>query len=309
MSRLLIPKLYVRPDSAIEIAQRVKSLLIRGDCLGILPTPIEHLYHVAEVEEIELDRDEIASMWGRFSAAARDMVTGLMNRVRGAADIKKRVVFMPRDDAKPRILFARAHELGHQVLPWHYLNTQYLDNDQTLSPQIKDRFEVEANLCAADILFQGERFQDMARQYRPEFASIFELARLHGASIHATFWHFIEVHDDAVSGIIYYPVSKESSPLAVQAGFIMQNEVRSARFRKFHASLTFDGRLDFRHEWAQARLVARQPVIAEIPMMMNGCPEPFLWEAFWNGYCLMVLVRRRPALRLVGRSIRRAPWN
>src|SRR2546426_2748644 len=135
MSRLYIPKLYVRPDSEREIARMAKGLLVRGDCLGILPTPIMRLYDVARVEEVELDRSETSSMWSRFSERARDVVMGLINQVRGAADLKKRVIFMPQDDSKPRILFARAHELGHQVLPWHYVNSDYLDNDQTLSPR------------------------------------------------------------------------------------------------------------------------------------------------------------------------------
>jgi uncharacterized protein DUF955 len=309
MSSLFIPKLYVRPDSEPEIAQRAKTLLIRGDCLGILPTPIEHLYDVAKVEEIEVDREEMVSMWGRFSKGARNMVMGLLSKVRGAADLKKRVVFVPQNDTAPRILFARAHELGHQALPWHCLNCDYLDDDQTLSPRIKDKFEVEANLFAAEAVFQGERFRDVARQYRPEFASIFELARLHGASNHATFWRFVEVHDEPVAGIVYYPACPDSRSNAIQAGFMLQNVVTSARFRERYGHLTFDGRLDFHHEWAQARLSGRQPVVGEMPLMVNGSVKPFLWEAFWNRYCLMVLVRRRPALRLVGGLIRRVPWG
>jgi hypothetical protein len=304
MSSLFIPKLYVRPESELEIAQRVKTLLVRGDCLGILPTPIEHLYEVAKIKEVELDREEIASIWNRFSQAARGMVKGLLERVRGAADLKKRVVFMPFNDTAPRLLFARAHELGHQVLPWHFLNRDYLDDDHTLSPRIANKFELEANLFAAEAMYQGERFQELARQYRPEFASIFELSRLHGASSHATFWRFVEVHDEAVAGVVYYPVRRESSPDGIQTGLTLQNVVRSVRFRERYGCLTFNGHLDFRHEWALARLSNSQTVVGEMPLMVNGLAVPFLWEGFWNRYCLMVLVRRRPVLRLVGGLIR-----
>src|SRR5436853_2052499 len=194
MSSLPIPKLYIRPQSEAEVAHKANGLLIRGDCVGVLPTPVEQLYDVAKVKEVKLDRSEAASIWSRFSERARRLVMGAMNQVRGAADLKKRVVFVPQDDTKPRLLFARAHELGHQVLDWHYLNSDYLDSNRMLSPYWKDQFEVEANLFAAETMFQGRRFQDMARQYRPEFASIFELARRHGASRHATFWRFVEVH-------------------------------------------------------------------------------------------------------------------
>jgi hypothetical protein len=308
MPSLFIPKLYVPPDSRPEIAQRARTLLTRGDCLGILPTPIEHLYDVAKIEEVEIDEEAMAFTWGRFSDAARNMVMGLLNKVRGAADLKKRVVFMPQNDTAPRILFARAHELGHQELPWHYLNHEYLDDNQTLSPRTKEKFEVEANLFAAEVVFQGERFRELAGQYRPEFASTFELARMHGASRHATFWRFVEMHDEPIAGLVYYPASPDSSPEGIQAGFVLQNIVRSTRFSNRYGQLTFDGRLDSKHEWALARLSDSEPVMGEMQLMVNGAAEPFLWEAFWNRYCLMVLVRRRPALRLIGGLMRRGPW-
>jgi hypothetical protein len=195
------------------------------------------------------------------------------------------------------------------VLPWHYLNRDYLDDDQTLCSRINDRFEVEANLFAAEVVFQGERFRDVARQYRPEFASIFELARLHGASKHATFWRFVEVHDESVAGIVYYPSRRDSSSQNIHPEFLLQNVVRSARFCERFGNVNFDGHLDFRHEWAQARLSVRQPVLGEMPLVVNDSTQPFLWEAFWNGYCLMVLLRRRPPLRLVAGLIRRVPWG
>lgn len=304
MSSLLARKIYIRPDSELKIVEHVTSLLVRGDSLGILPTPIDRLYDIAKVKEVELDSSAASSAWSRFSEHAKSLVMGIINQVRGAADLRKRVVFIPQNDTKPRILFARAHELGHQVLPWHRVNEDYLDNDQTLSPRISNRFEVEANLFAAEAIFQGVQFRDMARQYRPEFASIMELARRHGASKQATLWRFVEAHDEALAGITYYPASKESGIEGLQAGFIMYKIVRSDTFAKRYGSIIFDERLQFRHEWAQARVAGRQPVVGEMPLIVNGQAETFLWEAFWNNYCLMVLVRRRPVLHSVARYIR-----
>jgi IrrE N-terminal-like domain len=306
MSGLLVPKIYVRPDSELEIAEHASRLLTRGDCLGVLPTPIDRLYDLAKVREVELDRSEASSILSRFSEHAKSLVMGILNQVRGAADLRKRIVFMPQDDTRPRIHFARTHELGHQVLPWHRVNEDFLDNDQTLSPRIKSRFELEANLFAAEVIFQGVRFQEMARQYRPDFASVMQLASRHGSSKHATLWRFVEAHDEALAGITYYPINKDPSPEGMQAGFVIDKVVRSAAFVKRYGSMTFDGYLDFRHEWAQARTTGRQPVLGEIPFSLEGRIEPFLWESFWNNYCLMVLVRRRPILRSVARLLRRS---
>jgi uncharacterized protein DUF955 len=304
MSKLFTPKLYVRPQSETEIARKANGLLVRGDCVGILPTPVDQLYEIAKVKEVELDRSEASSVWTRFSERARQLVQGVINEVRGAADLKKRVVFVPRDDTKPRLLFARAHELGHQVLDWHYVNPDYLDSDQTLNSYWKDQFEVEANLFAAETIFQGQRFQDMARQYRPEFASIFELAARHGASRLAAFWHFVEVHDEAIAGISYYPVRKGSAPEDVQAGFNLHKVLRSRAFSLRYRTITFDGRLNFQHEWAQARVTTKDPVAGEILITVDGRTEMFLWESYWNSHSLMVLLRRRPALISVGHLLR-----
>ena len=304
MSSVVIPKLYVRPQSEAEVARRANGLLARGDCVGVLPTPVAQLYEIAKVKEVKLDRSEALSIWNRFSERARRLVMGAMNKVRGAADLKKRVVFVPQDDTKPRLLFARAHELGHQVLDWHYLNSDYLDSNRMLSPYWKDQFEVEANLFAAETIFQGWRFQDMARQYRPEFASIFELATRHGASRHATLWRFVEVHDEAVAGILYFPARRGWTPEAIQAGFTLQNVLRSAAFGLRYGAVTFEWRLNFQHEWAQARFTIHEPVAGEMPINVNGRRTLFLWESYWNGHCLMVLLRRRPALMSVGRLLR-----
>jgi len=265
---------------------------------------VEQLYEIAKVKEVKLDRSEAASIWSRFSERARRLVMGAMNKVRGAADLKKRVVFVPQDDSKPRLLFARAHELGHQVLDWHHLNSDYLDSNRMLSPYWKDQFEVEANLFAAETMFQGRHFEDMARQYRPEFASIFELAMRHGASRHATFWRFVEVHDEAVAGILYFPIRRGWTPEAIAAGFTIQNVLRSAAFSLRYGAVTFEWRLNFQHEWAQARFTIHEPVAGEMSMSVDRRSASFLWESYWNGHCLMVLLRRRPALTLVGRVVR-----
>jgi hypothetical protein len=304
MPRQPFSKLYVPPESHVEIAQYAKTLLVRGDCLGVLPTPVQHLYTVGNVEEVELDRAEMASLLERFSQAAKNTISAIWSKVRGAADLKRRVIFMPDDDKQPRMLFARAHELGHQTLPWHYIRSEFLDDDRTLSPSVSAQFEIEANLFAAELIYQGERFTRLAREYRPSFAAVFELAHIHGASRQATFWQFVQVHDDAVAGLVYYPRSRHDGLSSLEGDFFAQKEVRSESFSARYGGITFDGRLDPQHPWALARFEQR-PACGELPMLVEGRAETFLWEAFYNRHCLMVLIRRRPGLQLLGSVLQR----
>jgi hypothetical protein len=271
--------------------------------LGVLPTPIGQLYEVAQIEEVELDRSAGASIWRRFSAAAKELIKSALDQVRGAADLRRRVVFIQQSGWQPRILFARAHELGHQAMPWHRMNPDYLDDDHTMGSRIKAVFEREANLFAAETIFQGQRFKEIAGGYRPAFSSIFELAYNHGASRHATFWRFVEDHCDALAGLTYWPNERMVARFGVAPGLSLDiNVLHSLSFTKKIGVVTFPGWLERSHPWAQA-WVTGEVAEGETPIMVSGLPSLFLWEAYWNGFCLLVLVRRRPLLRIVGRVL------
>jgi len=277
--------------------------LVRADCLGVLPTPITQLYEVAKIEEIELDRSEGASIWRRFSTAAKELVKGIIEQVRGAADLRRRVVFIPQNDSRARILFARAHELGHQAISWHRVNPDYLDDDYTLSPRIKAVFECEANLFSAEIIFQGRRFKEIASGFCPAFNSIFKLAHDHGASRHATFWRFVEEHGDALAGLSYWANDKAVTRLGAAPRLSLGKVLQSPSFTNKFGAVSFPGWLEHSHPWALTRLT-EEVEEGETPIMVSGCLRRFAWEAYWNGYCLLVLVRRKPSLRLIGKILR-----
>jgi Zn-dependent peptidase ImmA (M78 family) len=59
--------------------------------------------------------------------------------------------------------FVKLHEVGHKVLPWQRQSLVYVDDDVTLDPETKDRFEREASFFASEVLFQCDRFDREAR--------------------------------------------------------------------------------------------------------------------------------------------------
>ncbi len=297
-SKLLIP-----PASHIEIAAQAKALLVRADCLGVLPTPIEQLYAADRVREIKVDAHELASFLARFGDAAKETITAVLSKVRGAADLKRKVIFMPQDDTPPRKLFAQAHELGHQSLKWHRIRPEYMDDDRTLSPSVSAKFEIEANVFAAHVIYQGHRFPRISRDYKPSFAAIFEIARMHGASGHATFLEFIQAHDEALAGLVYFPRSPFNQPDKVES-YVLHRQVRSAAFDDRYFDASFDQRLDLDHFWALARN-ERRPSSGTMQITATGRTEELLWEAYFNRHCILVLVRRKPALQVIGRVLER----
>lgn len=280
-------RLYERPDSSALVAEHARKLIVRADCLGVLPTPIDRLYEVAKVTEVGLDSPELMPTWRELSDSAKAIVGGILSRLRGAANLRKRVVFIAHDDTSARVHFVRSHELGHQVLPWQTMNPAYADNDFNLGRHVEDKFEIEANLFAGETIFQGDRFMRMARDYRPEFSSIFELARRHNASAQATAWQFVEVHDAAIAQLVFYPG---------ESAFRLWKQVRSENFSRLYPDLTISREIPLDHEWALARLSSR-PVAGETVMFAGGRPQVVFWEAYWNRHCLIVMLTRPALLR------------
>jgi hypothetical protein len=44
--------------------------------------------------------------------------------------------------------------------------------------------------------------------------------------------------------------------------------------------------------------------MGEIDLERDGRAERFQWQAWWNGYTLMIMLRRRPALGVLRRLTR-----
>lgn len=189
---------HVRPDSEHEIVHLAQKTLLRADCIDILPTPLAILYEQARVKTYDLPAvDEMPSL--RLAAGARDLLRTALQKIRGIADLRRRAVYLPQGDRNHRRNFAKGHELGHQVIPWHKIGRDCVDTDATLSPDVREIFEAKANLFSSEIIFQGKHFRRRALDYKPTLDAVFLLADQHGASRQATLWKFTEEQDFPVA--------------------------------------------------------------------------------------------------------------
>lgn len=196
---------HSRPESAAEIIQLAQTTLLRADCLGSLPTPLDELYRHTRVKAIDLPPVEEMPLL-RLEKASKDLLRSALQKVRGIADLRRRAVYLPTGHSNSRRQFAKAHELGHQLIPWHRIGRDCVDTDTSLSPAVRDTFEAEANLFASEVIFQGKSFRIRARDYKPTLEAVFLLADQHGASRQATLWKFTEEQDLPVASLAYYPI-------------------------------------------------------------------------------------------------------
>ena len=130
--------LFNRPENEKDISKIANNLLRRADALGCLPTPIDQLIEVSTINEIdsldELNEGFITTLKHNAQAIFKSAI----QKVRGIADLRERVNYIPEQNNISRKSFARVHDLGHQVIPWHNINPAYLEDDKTLSPDIED---------------------------------------------------------------------------------------------------------------------------------------------------------------------------
>ncbi|HTO77371.1 MAG TPA: ImmA/IrrE family metallo-endopeptidase [Thermoanaerobaculia bacterium] len=283
------------------IRQIAESLLRRSNVAGYLPTDVEVLIAASEIENV----GDPQSFLDRFIAGLRKEAVSVFlsawEKVRGIADLRTRAIYIPGTTNFRRKLWAKTHELGHHVLPWQQVNTAYRDDSYSLSPDAAELFDQEANLFAAEIIFQGERFAHRARQFTPTFDAVFGLADEHGASRHATLWRFVEDQDEVVAAATYWPsryaLDRQGFPV-LRRGKV----VGSPRFqRRFH-DIALPAEFGSEHPWAAAR-ACESVCTGDIALTGGGMSVRFQWQSWWNRYALFVMLRRRPQLALVGHLI------
>jgi hypothetical protein len=206
-------------DSHKDIARLTDRLLRTADAYGHLPTPVEDILAAADLEEAPdtfLSESSIATM----PAHLRGVLRRVSGKVHAALDRKTRVVHInPATDLVGQKAFKRLHETSHDLFPWQHIEEGkigFADNEMTLSPRTTILFEREANQGAAELLFQRERFAEIAADYAVGCATVIELAELFGASRHATFRRYVESHRGTVAGVVLGPRPCEREPLAFQ---------------------------------------------------------------------------------------------
>jgi hypothetical protein len=204
-------------DSYRDIVRLTDRLLRAADAYGRFPTPVDDILAAAELEEASdtfLSESSIATM----PAHLRGVLRRVSGKVHAALDRRMRVVHLnPATDLVGQKAFKRLHETSHDLFPWQHIEDGrigFADNEMTLSRRTTSIFEREANQGAAELLFQRDRFAQMAADYAVGCAAIVELASLFGASRHATFRRYVESHPGTLAGVVLGSLPCGHEPLA-----------------------------------------------------------------------------------------------
>ncbi len=263
----------------------------------MIPTPLEAVAQAADITEI-IDISQLPA-----EVAARK--PRAMRRILGALLHRERVAFVDLSQCEPRARLTEAHEIGHQIIPWHQAAFQ-LDDEERLLGTTRDQLETEAYLAGGHLIFQGQHFLKHALDYQVTIATPIALAPDYGASRHATIRYYVLHHPDPVALLIAGRYQNHGS-------VPIWTSVESATFTARYGNLAemMNGRLLIaggtgkplgdiaRQAMSTTEVAAKYLTIRD----RRGDRRDFIAEAFYNQHNLFVFAAERKAARF-GRRIR-----
>jgi len=284
----------VDPLARRKIQAIVEDALAATGVAGTFPTPLEPLRAYAGIRE----RIDMSDLPKEFVGKKPPKWKSIL----GAYIFGTERSFVDLSQTAERVLFTDAHETSHALIDWH-ADTYYLDDEGRLYREVKEELEAEANLGAALIIFQNGRFHERALDYQRTINTPILLAGEFGASCHAAIRHYVEYHPDPVALAICGRYRSYGN-LPIWAG------VESPRFREEHGPLEQllpvlplgDG-----SPLAELVLEARKsppspPSRSVRVRTLRGEMKPFIAEAFFNQYCIFVMLAPRALVR-TGRRV------
>lgn len=173
------------------VCEEADRMLRESDTLGVFPTSVKQVLLTANVEEVYgpiLD----ASFLDTMREKARGVLKSAVDKVLGLLDSVARLIFVDRTILKVRQDFIRLHEAGHAYMPWQDQTYTIIEEcKKTVSPDIADQFDVEANVFASEVLFQRDAFINEASDYEFGISVPKELSNKYGASIYASIRQYV----------------------------------------------------------------------------------------------------------------------
>jgi len=214
-------------DSDREIERIVGKVLRTADAMGKYPTRVDDIVAAVglyEAEESLLAEGAFAGAPVRIKRAWR-LIRG---KVRGLLDRKERAIHLdPTILLEVRRRFIRLHEVAHDVLPWQKDVAVRIDTDETLAPEVRALFEMEASTTAAHLLFQLNAFTDVTRDLDVGIGAILLGAPQFGGSLRAGLRRYVQRHELPMVGFVLDTSPQPGEPLR----FLRHEIVTSVAYR------------------------------------------------------------------------------
>ncbi len=284
------------PDSAIELDDIARKLLSAADVGDKLPTPQEDIIQCAKlVSGGEIDLDDYKES---FLKKARRVLFEGWDKVRGLLAVGDRTIYISSDVPESQRPFLNFHEVAHDVIPWQKeAYDLFADDKHSLSRKIEAGFDHEANVLSAKLLFQCDRFQKEARDYKLSIKTGIFLSDKYGTSKHSTLWEYVEKHGHSCILLIlsecnYQIVCEDGSEKPYRLIYV----IPSKKFTKEFGEINWLREYNSSHPFTK---VIHDPkadkiVEGEVELVTQDGKRVITdYEAWTNSYNVFVLIKKK----------------
>lgn len=180
------------PTQYAAIRAQARRALEEAGGFGRFPTNVANIMAAAKVTEVQEDVLNEAGFLARMRKKAGAALKSAFSKVLGLFDAPSSLVFIDRTMKAVKQTFVRLHESAHAFLPWQRpLYAVVEDCEQTLAPDVAELFDREANVFAAEVLFQLDTFSEEADGKPFEIFTPVNLSKKYGASIYASVRQYV----------------------------------------------------------------------------------------------------------------------
>ncbi|MBL4580202.1 MAG: ImmA/IrrE family metallo-endopeptidase [Gammaproteobacteria bacterium] len=284
------------PDQYKKVKDEAIRALTQAEALGVFPTPIEDIMAAANIEEVKedvLNESFITKLRKEAGSALRRAV----KKVIGLFDARSGLVFIDQSLMAVKKTYVRLHETGHAFMAWQrQMYAVVEDCESTLSPDVAELFDKEANVFASEVLFQGDAF--INESFGDDFGIKvpMRLSKKYGASVYASIRQYVSKNHRACTVIVLNPPE-----LIPGDGF-------RANLRRVISSASFEEQFGILN-WPEY-FTPDDDVGAMVPLHkrrmsgkkslsltdINGTKHEFVGEAFTNTYQVFILIVSSRAL-------------
>lgn len=292
------------PQCLLAVENQARKLLDKASAWERYPTPVDDLLAAAKLKVAPtsiFDPVAILDYLKHKSVDAARHLKSAIAKVFGVYDSNESIIHIDDSVAESKQNFLKLHEAGHHELPAHRKMFRiFQDCDKTLSPDIADLFEREANNFARFLLFQGETYARIAADYALGIRAPIKLAKVFGASIYASAREFARTNHRACAVYVLEPVEFANGIGAV--GRVRRVEPSPSFTAQF--GIPVDAVITPDHPLGSVLPIGRRmtrPTSVSITDR-NGVPHECIAEAFdtkWNVVILVYPVRALTASRII----------
>lgn len=196
------------PNQFARVRSEAERALREAGALGVFPTPVHQIMAVAKVEEVKedvLNPGFIARLRSTVEQAGGALKRAV-NKVMGLFHATAGLVFLDQTLLAVKKRFVRLHEVGHGFLPWQRPMYALVEVcDRALDVEAAELFDREANVFAAEVLFQLDGFRDMAEGHPFSIWTPVKLAKTFDASIYACVRQYVSKNHRACAVLVLNP--------------------------------------------------------------------------------------------------------